>query len=64
MGSFPWPREGERRGKEGHLGCPEGLKLVQSSVQREQSVTGEGSLGPIPSEGLWKDVMGPAPQSR
>lgn len=48
MGSFPWPREGERREGGAHLGCPEGLKPVQSSVQREQSVTGPKQPGAHP----------------
>lgn len=68
MGFFPWPKEGERRERDveggGHLGCPESLKAspilcAEGGVSEEQS-----SLGLIASEGQWRDVTGPAPQSR
>lgn len=46
--SFDPRREREKRGKEGHLGCPEGQKLVQSSVQREESVRSKVAWGSSP----------------
>lgn len=65
MGSFLWPKEGERKEREGGAPrLPRGseastILCAEGGVSEEQS-----SLGLIPSEGLWKDVTGPAPQSQ